>query len=148
MENQHHIKRVVVGLDFSIQHAKRCVDIATNISHSEYKEIILLTVIMNSDIADTEGKIDATKLRKTEEKVRGMHESLVMGSRIFESQKVRSEFIKADDAADAICNYCKQVEADLVIVGRRGMGFLKGLILGSVSEKVVRHSPCSVLIVK
>jgi nucleotide-binding universal stress UspA family protein len=66
--------------------------------------------------------MDAAKLKQVEERAKGMHESLVIGSRIFESQKIRSEFVKAGDVADAICNYCKGVETDLVIVGGRGMG--------------------------
>ena len=147
-ENNNDIKRIVVGLDFSIEHAKRCINVATKISQSGDREIVLLTVIMNSDITDTEGRIDLTKMKMMEGRARSMHESLVVGEGLFVSQKIRSEFIKADDAADAICDYCRTVGSDLVIVGRRGMGFLKGLILGSVSDKVVKNAPCSVLIVK
>jgi hypothetical protein len=56
-----------------------------------------------------------------------MHESLVIISRIFESRKIRFEFMKADDVADVLCNSCKEVEANLVIMGRRRMGMLKGV---------------------
>jgi nucleotide-binding universal stress UspA family protein len=37
---------------------------------------------------------------------------------------------------------------DLVVVGARGLGPMKRLVLGSVSERVLQHAPCSVLIVK
>lgn len=37
--------------------------------------------------------------------------------------------------------------ADLVVVGRRGLGGFKGLVLGSVSEQVVRHSDTTVVVV-
>jgi nucleotide-binding universal stress UspA family protein len=39
-------------------------------------------------------------------------------------------------------------DAWMVVLGARGLGGFKGLLLGSVSQQVVHHAPCPVLIVR
>lgn len=46
-----------------------------------------------------------------------------------------------------ICALARNWEADLIVVGRRGLSGLKELFLGSVSNYVVHHAPCSVMVV-
>ena len=48
---------------------------------------------------------------------------------------------------DAICALADQVDADLVIIGNRGLGGV-GLVLGSVSERVVHKCNRTVMVVK
>ncbi|NJK53281.1 MAG: universal stress protein [Leptolyngbyaceae cyanobacterium SU_3_3] len=47
-----------------------------------------------------------------------------------------------------ICHLATTWEADLIIVGRRGHAGLAELFLGSVSNHVMHHAPCSVLVVQ
>jgi nucleotide-binding universal stress UspA family protein len=39
-------------------------------------------------------------------------------------------------------------DAELIVVGRRGRGAVKSLVLGSVSSYVVQHATCPVLVVQ
>ncbi|MFP4298119.1 MAG: universal stress protein [Spirulinaceae cyanobacterium] len=47
-----------------------------------------------------------------------------------------------------ICAYAKTWGADLIIVGRRGYSGIQELLLGSISNYVLHHAHCSVLIVQ
>jgi nucleotide-binding universal stress UspA family protein len=50
--------------------------------------------------------------------------------------------------ADEIIATAGDFDTDLVVVGARGLGGMARLLLGSVSERVLRHARCPVLIVK
>jgi nucleotide-binding universal stress UspA family protein len=51
-------------------------------------------------------------------------------------------------AAPSILSEAAKQPSDLIVVGARGLGTVKRLLLGSVSESVLRHASCSVLIVR
>jgi len=50
--------------------------------------------------------------------------------------------------ASTILDYSKKEKFDLLIMGSRGLGKFKELILGSVSGKIVHHSPCAVMLIR
>ena len=52
------------------------------------------------------------------------------------------------DPAEGILNVAEQVNADLIVVGNRGMTGARRFLLGSVPNKVSHHAPCSVIIVR
>jgi len=49
---------------------------------------------------------------------------------------------------DEIVRVAKQVDANLIVMGTRGMSELKSLVLGGVANKVVSHAHCPVLLVR
>jgi nucleotide-binding universal stress UspA family protein len=50
--------------------------------------------------------------------------------------------------AEAILRVAEARNADLVVMGTRGLGSLRGLLLGSASSKVVQHAHCAVLLAR
>jgi nucleotide-binding universal stress UspA family protein len=51
------------------------------------------------------------------------------------------------DAAELIIDAAKREHADIIVVGKRGRGRLAGLLIGSVSQKVVSLAVCPVIVV-
>jgi nucleotide-binding universal stress UspA family protein len=52
------------------------------------------------------------------------------------------------DPADALLNVAEQINADLIVVGNKGMTGTRRFLLGSVPNNVSHHAPCSVLIIQ
>jgi nucleotide-binding universal stress UspA family protein len=64
-----------------------------------------------------------------------------------ESVHDRFELLVIDgDPGPALCRLAAEVGASALIIGSRGRGGLKRALLGSVSDYVVRNSPCSVIV--
>ena len=62
---------------------------------------------------------------------------------------IKSEFIQlTGNPGREICKLANTWSADLIIVGSRGLKGLKEMFLGSVSNYITHHAPCSVLIVR
>jgi nucleotide-binding universal stress UspA family protein len=50
--------------------------------------------------------------------------------------------------SEAILSAAASRHSDLIVMGSRGMGALKGMVFGSVSTKVSHYAPCPVLVVR
>ncbi len=58
------------------------------------------------------------------------------------------EHVTSGNPAEAILTTAADIDADLIVVGARGLNAVARFIRGSVSTKVAHHSPCDVLIVE
>ncbi len=50
--------------------------------------------------------------------------------------------------ADVICEIAEKLSVELIVVGAHGMGAGTRWLLGSVSDRVVHHAPCAVMVVR
>jgi nucleotide-binding universal stress UspA family protein len=61
---------------------------------------------------------------------------------------VAGSHLVAGRPADAILDLAEKVEVDLIVVGSRGLGPLRRLVVGSVSGEIVHHADLPVLVVR
>jgi nucleotide-binding universal stress UspA family protein len=77
--------------------------------------------------------------------------NLVLDSAAAEARKqgieVQTHPVEADPA-EAILNVAEETNADLIVVGNKGMTGARRFLLGSVPNNVSHHAPCSVIIVR
>ncbi len=139
--------RILVPVDFS-GHSQEALDTAIQIAHAFRSKIYLLhcyhlqtagvapygIVLPSGYYADIR---EAAEKRLSEWHERILKEGL-------EGESVLS----TDSPSLAITLAASEVEADLVVMGTRGLAGLKHVLLGSVAERVVRLAPCPVLTVK
>lgn len=57
-------------------------------------------------------------------------------------------FVVEGEPGPGLCEYAADVNATAVVVGTHGRGGLRRAFLGSVSDYVVRHAPCSVVVTR
>ncbi|MBQ9364736.1 MAG: universal stress protein [Schwartzia sp.] len=60
----------------------------------------------------------------------------------------KESFSETGSPAVVILDFLEDHPVDLVVMGSRGLGALKGVLLGSVSQYVVEQAKCPVLVVK
>jgi nucleotide-binding universal stress UspA family protein len=56
--------------------------------------------------------------------------------------------LRIGDPAEEILHAAQELSADLVVVGSKGMTSIERFLIGSVSDRILKHAPCSVLIAR
>lgn len=82
---------------------------------------------------------------KMDEVVRAVEEA---GGDITESHLRIDDSQTPGNEAEHITGVAEELGADLIVVGSRGLGGLKRALMGSVSESIVRHAHCPVLVMR
>jgi nucleotide-binding universal stress UspA family protein len=59
----------------------------------------------------------------------------------------KSGVIEEGEPDKRIISFSKEKDIDLIVMGARGLGLIKGMIIGSVTDAVLKSSPCPVLVI-
>lgn len=139
-------KTLLVGTDFSEpagRAAERAVDLARRYGASLHLvHVWEAPLIVGGAIAGTE--FDWMTL--LEQSARAQLDAAAEALRAEEVDVTST--LRSGAAWDRIVTLAGEVEADLVVVGTHGRTGLRRAVMGSVAERVVRHSPVAVLTVR
>ncbi|WP_238996619.1 universal stress protein [Paenibacillus pinistramenti] len=139
-------KHLLVPYDGS-EHALRALSHAKQLVLSLAEAPKLTVLHVNPDISINEPpvgvELDEQIAREGEEMLIPVREALAglpAGS--------CSTIVRHGDPGKIICKSAEQEQADLIVMGTRGLGLVSELLIGSVSHYVIQHASCPVTIVK
>jgi nucleotide-binding universal stress UspA family protein len=141
------IKTILVPTDFS-SCSREGLRYAITFANEFGAKIILLHATYLGYVYSCEGTViyDIPGLQKAARKTAERKMRELVRSVNFGPVKFETGFSDGSPALD-ICVYAKDHEVDLIITSTHGFTGLKHVLIGSIAEQVVRHAPCSVLVV-
>jgi len=153
------MKKILVAVDGS-EKAKRAARKGAELSEQLEAKVTLIHVYKQSakapvdefNVMDThlkdENMIDIIK-RHEESIVEKKKQILEEDAKYFTEKNIEVEKIfRYGDPADIVCEFAEENAFDLIIVADKGHSKVGRFLLGSISDKIVRHSNISVLVVK
>lgn len=146
---EQKIRHVLVAVDGSAN-ADRAVKAAAQIAKNNDAELTVLHIIVippavySGDVPFDIGKIES-EARREAERIVSDASSLAEEKGIKPKKAIVQHM---DSAVRGIAEYADENTMDLIVVGTRGLGGFKRLLLGSVASGVVHYAHCSVLIVR
>ncbi len=140
-------KKILVALDGS-ESSQRAAQAALELAEKLKAELIVLHAISpptsyyHSTIASPTGNAYARKVALSvvgDTKSKAERHGIVVKTEIPEA---------VSSVVETIINHAVKENVDLIVVGTRGLGGFKKMLLGSVSSGTVSHAHCPVLVVR
>lgn len=138
-----YLRRILVGYDASAE-SEKALEVALALGECTNSKVLVLAVARPSE-PEMSGKaaalLDAAReqLERTLSQLRGRVQQ--NGIRI-ETQ------VAVGHPAEEIISKAREDHADLIVVGHRSTPSLDQLTLGSISEQVLSHAPCPVMVTR
>ena len=92
------------------------------------------------------GALDAAQIEEAERRIAGPSFDKARAA-IGHATAART-LVSIGDPAEEIVALARRERASLIVMGSRGLSPVRELLLGSVSEKVIRHAHCAVTVVR
>jgi nucleotide-binding universal stress UspA family protein len=140
------IKKILVPIDFS-KHSLKAARYAARFAEQFGARIYLLYVLEKPTyVRGKKGVARAIPLNELAKRAESKLYSLA-NEEIVELVPVNAQ-VRIGKPFDQIVKHAKSKQMDLIIIATHGYTGLKHVQLGSTAERVVRHAPCPVLVVR
>ncbi len=140
--------RIAIAVDGS-ENSLRAVREAVTVSNAlkQTPELLLLNVHLSALISPVAKGIDRHQIEQYMDQI--AEEELKDAKKILAEAGLSFTVIKGHgEVAATILDIVKKQNLDLLVVGGKGRSSISDLILGSVTTKLISHSPVPVLVVK
>jgi nucleotide-binding universal stress UspA family protein len=142
-----NLKKILVPIDFS-ESARKAMEYGLSFARQFNAEILLLHVIEFTPLpapplAIVQDETTQAKLHESSAKELGEWRDAISAQTI-----VRASVRDGISAHAEIVKAAAEGNIDLIILGTQGRTGLAHLLIGSTAERVVRHAPCPVLVVR
>lgn len=141
------MKKILIATDGS-EHSQKTTEEAIRLARSMEAEVTVITVMEEApNLAYIVPSDTIKKIKENYEK--NAEQILAKAEKDFKDNGIEVKTVLANGhAADEICNLANKGNFDMVIIGSRGLGGIKEVFLGSVSNKVAHCAKPHVLIIK
>jgi nucleotide-binding universal stress UspA family protein len=149
-------EKFLVAVDGS-DHGWRALELAADLAKLSDAELIVLHVVPYEAISEALKQFAKAEGIQIEEESARFHAGRTLADAITSEAKTRTTKrglarvttqTAEGNAANEIVAIAKSEDVDMLFVGSRGRGEITGLLLGSVSHKVMNLAPCTCVIVK
>ena len=150
------IKKILAAIDGS-DHAWKALDLATEMAEQHKAELLILHVIPYQELPEALHQFTEIEHVPLDEERARYHYAKTLGDGLTQEAeaRVRSKGLAAVSAqtaegkpADVILEIAKSEAADTIVLGGRGVGYVSGMLLGSVSHRVANLSDVTCIVVK
>jgi nucleotide-binding universal stress UspA family protein len=143
-----NLKSILVPTDFS-EHSQNAMRYAAAFAEKFGAEIHLLHVFQDLAVFQPDAvSVGPPIVPPAEELMTAARNALqrFIEENKLQGLKIRPE-VREGSPFDEIVGFAKEKDIDLIVMGTHGRGWLAHVLLGSVTEKVIRKAPCPVLTV-
>lgn len=143
-----NLHRILVPVDFSRESAK-AMRYAVTLAR-QFDASVTLVHVVEPEYGPTDPSGNPTARRVPERKrlAKAKAKLGTMGQRILGPCRIVETVIRSGLAFFEITEAAKALASDLIVVGTHGYGGVTRSVMGGTAEKVIRHAPCPVLVVR